>query len=147
MDTLVRDREFVVAEEEERALLEKLERILGDGTNKVSLSLENGEKAELPDTIHKLLQHTLQYLKQDKVVSVLPINKLLSVQEAAVLIDVSVPYLLEALDNDELPYVEIGTRKMILYKDALVYETIFKQKRHQALLELAQMSQEAGLYD
>lgn len=78
--------------------------------------------------------------------SLVPYDQLLSTQEAAELLNMSRPSLIKVLEEGEIPYIKVGTHRRIQYGDVLEYKKRHHGERLQALTEMANMSQELGIY-
>jgi excisionase family DNA binding protein len=75
------------------------------------------------------------------------VQKLLTVDAAADLLNVSRPYLFRLLDHEDIPSTGSGEHRHIALADLLGYKQRRDARRREALRELTQMSQEFGLYD
>ena len=76
-----------------------------------------------------------------------PVQELLTLIEAAELLNVSPTYLNRLLDRGDLPYTTVGGHRRILLVDALAFKRLREAKRREALRDLTRMNQEFGLYE
>lgn len=136
----------IAADQSERSALDKVESLfVGDAVPK--LIGTEGEEIQLPDSVARLLRQLVYYLAHDRAVAVVPVNKELSTQEAADILNVSRPYLVKLLEQGEIPFVKVGAHRRIQVRDLMEYQRLRDATRRQALQRLTQMSQELGLYE
>ena len=69
-------------------------------------------------------------------------KKELSTQEAADILNVSRPYLVNLLESGKIPFRKVGLRRRILAADVMTYKKHIDQERYQTLAELAAQAQE-----
>lgn len=69
----------------------------------------------------------------------------LATQEAADLLNVSRPYLIQLLKEGKIPHRKVGTKRRILAKDVIRYKKAIYKKRYKALEELTKQAQELGM--
>lgn len=136
----------VTADEDERGQLSAIERLIqGDQTPK--LVGASGQQVDLPAPALTLLRELVHLLARDQAVAVVATGKELTTQEAADILNVSRPYLVKLLEQGEIPFAMVGTHRRILVSDLLAYKQRRDTARRQALDELAQISQDMGMYD
>jgi excisionase family DNA binding protein len=124
-----------------------LDRLLeseGDGTPKLIGS--DGEKIELPETVVRALRQVVHAMARDRAVTVVPVDKQLTTQQAADVLNVSRPYLIQLLDEGELPYTKTGTHRRIRLDDVMAYRERRDQERMAALDYLSALGQATGKY-
>lgn len=103
------------------------------------------ETLELPASAVRLLRDILEQMARGNAVTLLTIHAELTTQQAADLLNVSRPYLVQLLDERKIPYRKVGTHRRVRAEDVLRYERQMEQKRRDVLEELAAHDQELGL--
>lgn len=110
---------------------------------------ENTQEREatitLPAKVARLLLDILVQMAEGKAVTIIPTRAELTTQQAADLINVSRPFLVQLLENNEIPFRKVGTHRRVLLSDVLAYKERIDTARKQSLDELAALSQELGL--
>ena len=99
----------------------------------------------LPTSALRLLLDALAEIGQGNAVSIIPIHAELTTQEAANMLNVSRPYIVKLLKEGVIPYKEVGTHRRILLEDLVAYSKDMKQKRKEALEELARLGQQYNM--
>jgi excisionase family DNA binding protein len=90
---------------------------------------------------------TSTQMAQGNAVTPIPIHAELTTQEAADLLNVSRPYLIEQIELGEIPHHKIGKHRRIHFNDLIVYKDRIDLATAQGLDEIVAISQELGLYD
>jgi len=74
-----------------------------------------------------------------------PIHAEMSTQEAAVLLNVSRPFLIKLLEKGEIPFHKVGTHRRIHFLDLLHFKAKADKASQKALDELVQQAQELDM--
>jgi excisionase family DNA binding protein len=103
------------------------------------------ETIELPAGAVKLLQAILEDMASGRAVTIVPQNAELTTQQAADLLNVSRPFLVEQLEKATIPFRKVGTHRRILFQDLMAYKRSVDQSRLKALDALSAQAQELNL--
>ena len=131
------------------ALLRLLERVgrPGEGSPPVCrLVGPGGESIPIPNALFGLIERTAELLARGDAVSIVPIRRELTTQQAAEILSVSRQYFVRLLDTGEIPFRRTGTHRRVRSADLLAYKESRDRKRRAALDELTRLSQDAGGY-
>ena len=105
------------------------------------------ESIPLPESIYNILVQVLGYLRQGKSVSVIPVMQELTTQQAANLLGMSRPFLIDLLNRGEIPFHKVGTHRRIYRKDVMDYQAKRDENRSRILAEMAKRAVAEGDYD
>lgn len=139
------ERESQLAEESSRALSsyvrdaeEQTIRVIPEGGGR-------GQSVTIPGVAFRLLVNILTQMGQGNAVTLVPVHAELTTQEAADILNVSRPFLVKLLEEGEIPYRKVGTRRRVLYRDVAEYKRRIDERRRATLDELAAQAQELGM--
>jgi excisionase family DNA binding protein len=138
-------KEVQIARESSRTLAAVLETRVE--TQQIELSTSTGETKPIvvPVSALRLFVEILTQIGSGNAVRIIPIHAELTTQEAADLLNVSRPFLIEALERNEIPYRKVGTHRRIKYEDVMAYKERIDAERKKSLDELAAQAQELKL--
>jgi len=139
--------ESVLITEQETEAIKKLQQILSSESAQVKLVASNGEEILIPESVYNLLGQVVRAMASGQAVSIVTHNRELTVHQAADLLNVSRSFIVKLLDEGAIPYIEVGSRRRILFQDLMTYKQQRKVQRRQLLDELIEMTEEAGLYE
>jgi len=109
--------------------------------------VEGGDKDALvvPRPVVELIAHMLGQL-EGRGVSIIPSFAELTTQQAADMLNVSRPYLIKLLEDGKIPFHLVGRNRRITFQDLIEYKRRDDAQRRAAADELADLTQELGLY-
>ena len=107
----------------------------------------DGKSITIPESIYDVLRQVILYMSQGKAVSVTPIMRELTSQQAANILGVSRPFLVALLAKEEILFHKTGTHRRIYLKDLLAYREKRDKDRSRILGEMAQRDADGGIYD
>lgn len=144
----VLDETFVPTDEEtERA--KNFSRILAREfapAESVTIQRDDGEESiEIPRHVFNVLMRVLAVMSEGKAFSLIPMDKELTTQQAADILNVSRPYLNKILDLGDIAHRKVGRNRRIKFSDLMEYKKSQEQKSKAALQELAKQAQELDM--
>jgi excisionase family DNA binding protein len=143
------DHQPITASEEDRPALIKLEDLfdhLEPESTSFQLVSNSGAAIDIPTPVFNLMHQMVHELLQGNSVTIVPIHKELTTQEAADILNVSRQYLVELLDTQVIPHTKVGTHRRIRFGDLMNYKNDRDAKRQQGLSRMTKKSQQLGLY-
>jgi excisionase family DNA binding protein len=145
----VLERGPLVAGESDMPTIRALDDLLSSGTlAEPSLIGPSGERLPLPPAVAALLGRVVRELARGNAVAVAPYRPELTTQQAADLLNVSRPFLIEnLLEAGAIPFRRVGRHRRVRLSDVLAYRQERSQTRREALREMLQQAEEDGLYD
>ncbi|NGX60678.1 MAG: hypothetical protein K940chlam9_00145 [Chlamydiae bacterium] len=150
---LTRYREPDLPNESDIELARNSSRILSVLTSKKASSLNIALKidahrtiqATVPLSAFKLFVNILTHMAEGNAVTLIPIHSELTSQEAAEILNVSRPYLVKLLEEKQIPFRKVGTRRRVLHRDIMAYKEKIDAERRKVLDELANEAQELDM--
>jgi excisionase family DNA binding protein len=104
-----------------------------------------GKCVAIPDTVFHLLARVVEVLARGDAVSVVPIERNVTTQQAAEL-NVSRQYLVRLLDEGRMPSTKTGKHRRVRVADVLRFKVKRDDARADALDELTSMTEDLGGY-
>lgn len=105
-----------------------------------------GEEIAIPESIFYVLSRVAEVMASGDSVTVVPVGKEMTTQQAADLLNVSRQYLVRLLDEGRIPHTKTGRHRRVLIEDVLVFKEQRDQARRASLDELTSLSEEFGAY-
>ena len=106
---------------------------------------EPEESISIPVTAFRLLNSILTEMAKGNAVTLIPVHAELTTQQAADILNVSRPFLIQQLENGAIPYRKVGTHRRVMFKDLTEYKQTMDHNRLKALEELSVIDQGLGL--
>ncbi|MBP8805256.1 MAG: excisionase family DNA-binding protein [Kofleriaceae bacterium] len=106
-----------------------------------------GESIELPASIFYVLERVAEVLARGDSITIVPVNREVTTQQAADLLNVSRQYLVRLLDEGRIAFRKTGKHRRLRIEDVLKFKDERDKDRRAGLRELSQMTQEFGGYD
>jgi len=112
---------------------------------RVELENEPEESVLIPVTAFRLLNSILTEMAKGNAVTLIPIHAELTTQQAADILKVSRPFLIEQLEKGNIPFRKVVTHRRVMFKDLMEFKRTMDHNRLAALEELSAIDQELGL--
>lgn len=142
--TLPSEAEAVLAKETSRLLASRLQKgapmrlqILDDDSP--------GSTLKLPASAVGLLVRILEEMARGNAVTLIPVHAELTTQEAADMLNISRPSLIQLLDEGKIEFRRVGTHRRVRFEALMNYKRRADAERLAVLEELAAYDQELGI--
>jgi excisionase family DNA binding protein len=99
----------------------------------------------LPASALRLLNEVLKEMAKGNAVMFIPVNAMLTTQEAADILNVSRPFLVGLLEAGKIPYQRLGSHRRILFKDLMAFKEKTDAARDDAMWQLTEEAQELDM--
>lgn len=99
----------------------------------------------IPAAAARLLVQILDEMSRGNAVKIVPVHAELTTQEAADLLNVSRPTLIQMLNQNLIPYRKVGTHRRIPFVKAIEYKKKLQSDRLETLAKLVAYDQELGI--
>ncbi|HEY0844921.1 MAG TPA: excisionase family DNA-binding protein [Noviherbaspirillum sp.] len=142
--TLPSEAEAGLAKETSRVLASRLKK----GAT-MKLRIVDGDAGQttvkLPAPAVGLLLRILEEMARGNAVTIIPVHAELTTQEAADMLNISRPSLIQLLDEGKIEYRRVGTHRRVRFEAVMKYKRRMDEQRRAALRELAAYDQELGI--
>ena len=141
--TLPSEAESILAKETSRVLSARVQ--TADPLQLRMLDDPTGGTVKLPATAVRMLIHILEEMARGNAVTLIPVHAELTTQEAADMLNISRPSLIQLLDEGKIEYRRVGTHRRVRFEALMTYKRRADAERRAVLAELAAYDQELGL--
>jgi excisionase family DNA binding protein len=107
----------------------------------------NGETIPLPEALFYVLERVAEVMARGDSITVVPVGREVTTQQAADLLNVSRQYLVRLLDEGRIPFRKSSKHRRLRIADVLDFKEQRDKDRRAGLRELSRMTQEFGGYD
>ena len=154
MEEQIRRMTPVVAPPEQQADVAELSKVLGDMVHlpkrrapKCQLVGPQGTSIVLPESVFYVLARVAEVLARGDAITIVPVGREITTQQAADLLNVSRQYLVRLLDEGRLAFRKTGKHRRLRMEDVIAFKDARDADRRTGLRELSQLTQEFGGYD
>ncbi len=154
MESLIRRMTPVAAPPEQQSQVLALSRALEDMVRlskrrapKCQLMDPNGKTIVVPELVFYVLERVAEVMARGDSITIVPVGREVTTQQAADLLNVSRQYLVRLLDDGRIPFRKTGKHRRLRIEDVLEFKEKRDKDRRAGLRELSRMTQEFGGYD
>lgn len=141
--TLPTESDATLAKETSRMLAQRVRSAAPLSFRVLDASKE--ETLRIPAPAVRMLVRILEEMARGNAVTLIPVHAELTTQEAADMLHISRPSLIQLLDEGKIEYRKIGTHRRVQFEALMAYKRATDAKRRAALAELAAYDQEIGI--
>ena len=109
------------------------------------LDASKGETLQIPAPAVRMLVRILEEMARGNAVTLIPVHAELTTQEAADMLNISRPSLIQLLGENKIEYRKGGPHRRIKFESLMAYKRAADKERRAALAELAAYDQEIGI--
>jgi len=121
-------------------------KISNSSSDAISIKIDGkGDSLEIPRTALFLLFDILDNMAEGKSIALILSNAEVSTQQAADLLNVSRPHIVNLLEKGEIPFKKVGVHRRIQLKDLVAYDKKIKKNRTEKLDFLTKQAQDLNL--
>lgn len=107
----------------------------------------DGGTTAIPASVFYVLERVAEVMASGDSITIVPVGKELTTQQAADLLNVSRQYLVRLLDEGRIPFRKTGKHRRLRIEDVISFGEKRDRNRRAGLRELSQLTQDFGGYD
>lgn len=154
MEEQIRRMTPVAAPPEQQAQVAALSKALDGMTRqprkrapKCQLVGPKGETIAVPESVFYVLERVAEVMARGDSITVVPVGREVTTQQAADLLNVSRQYLVRLLEEGRIPFRKTGKHRRLRIEDVLSFKETRDRDRRAGLRELSRMTEAFGGYD
>jgi excisionase family DNA binding protein len=105
----------------------------------------DGQTLQIPAPAGQMLLRILEEMARGNSMALTPVHAELTTQEAAEMLNISRPSLIQLLDEGKIEFRRVGTHRRVRFNALLAYKRRLESDRRAVLAELAAYDQELGI--
>jgi excisionase family DNA binding protein len=106
-----------------------------------------GENIPLPESVFYVLERVVEVMARGDSITVIPVGREVTTQQAADLLNVSRQYLVRLLDEGRIPFRKTGKHRRVRIEDVLAFKQTRDKDRRAGLRKLSRMTEAFSGYD
>ena len=138
--------ETIVIPEAQVLQVEELYRLVKMGNATIN-GADGLHQLELPDPLYRLLLRIVGHVAKGRLIAYVAGTQDLTTQQAANLLGMPRPLLLNLIDTGVIPYHRAGTHRRLIFNDVMAFRKGRDRRRHEALNQMATDALQSGHYD
>ncbi|WP_026544395.1 helix-turn-helix domain-containing protein [Arthrobacter sp. 35/47] len=115
--------------------------------DKPRLVAADGTPTPMPQAVFDALTQIVDALSKGQGVSVVPMDAMLTTQQAADYLGISRPTLIKLLESGAISFELVGRHRRIRLRDLVEYQDDLRKKRRRALRDLSSEAVREGFFD
>jgi excisionase family DNA binding protein len=141
--TLPSEEDTLLAKETSRVLASRMP--VDDPLQMRVLGTVSEETVRVPASAVRLLIRILEEMAKGNAVTLIPVHAELTTQEAADMLNISRPSLIQLLEEGRIDFRKVGTHRRVRFEALMAYKRKADADRRAVLAELAAYDQELGI--